>query len=184
MVNPFKSTLDPYGDAFVTKLNAAGSALVYSTYLGGAAGNNFGYGIGVDGTGAAWVSGYTTANNFPTQSPTQAAAGGGGDALPFQLAANGQSLAFSTYIGGSNQDYAYGLGVNVGGTACVAGFTASGNFPKVNAEQATLAGGDDAFVTCSAPPPSSSHRPRRPPRRRGPSASARRAVPAVRTVGR
>jgi hypothetical protein len=67
-------------DAFVAKLNASGSALLYSTYLGGNS-NDYGRGIAVDGSGNAYVTGYTFSTNFPTASPLQPAFGGNDDAF-------------------------------------------------------------------------------------------------------
>ena len=88
-------------DAFVTKLNAAGSALVYSTYLGGS-GDDDGNGIAVDSSGNAYVTGYTDSTNFPTANAFQAAFGGGsGDAFVTKLNAAGSALVYSTYLGGS-----------------------------------------------------------------------------------
>jgi hypothetical protein len=68
-------------DAFVTKLSPTGSALVYSTYVGGSNGSDIGYGIAVDSTGNAYVTGYTHSTNFPTKNPFQGANAGGYDAF-------------------------------------------------------------------------------------------------------
>src|SRR5206468_4241497 len=74
--SPFQANGDGFGDAFVTKLNAAGSALLYSTYLGGS-GEDGGLGIAVDAAGNAYVTGFTGSANFPTASPFQPALAGG-----------------------------------------------------------------------------------------------------------
>ena len=101
-------TMDPLqpapggGDGlFVTKLNPAGSALVYSTYLGGKSLDS-GNGIGVDGNGNAYVTGITQSADFPTVNPFQAALGSSQDAFVTQLNPAGSALVYSTYLGGSD----------------------------------------------------------------------------------
>ncbi len=132
-------------DAFVTKLNATGSALLYSTYLGGNGADN-GRAIAVDATGA-YVTGDTTSPNFPTASPVQATGGGGTDAFVAKLDPTGATLLYSTYLGGSGTDVGRGIAVD-GGKAHVTGSTTSTNFPTANALQATKGAGTgaDAFV--------------------------------------
>jgi Beta-propeller repeat/Abnormal spindle-like microcephaly-assoc'd, ASPM-SPD-2-Hydin len=133
-------------DAFVTKLNAAGSALVYSSYLGGG-GDDGGGGIAVDSVGNAYVIGFTGSTNFPTASPIQAAFGGGNyDAFVTKLNAAGSALVYSTFLGGSNTDFGNGIAVDSSGNAYVAGNTVSTDFPTVNPFQATNHGFLDAFV--------------------------------------
>ena len=90
-------------DAFVAKLNAAGSALVYATYLGGS-GDDRGLGIAVDGSGNAYVTGVTASTNFPTLNAYQSAYGGNGDAFVTKFNASGSALLYSTYLGGSGSD--------------------------------------------------------------------------------
>ncbi len=146
--NAVQGTFAGTDDAFVTKLNANGSALLYSTYLGGS-NLDQGYGIAVDSAGNAYVTGQTTSTNFPTANAVQGTnAGGDADAFVTKLNANGSALVYSTYLGGSDFDYGNGIGVDSAGNACVTGFTSSTNFPTANAVQGTNAGGDgDAFVT-------------------------------------
>jgi hypothetical protein len=133
-------------DGIVAKLNPAGSALVYSTYLGGADSEGAG-GPGVDGSGNAWVIGLTNSTNFPTVNPLQAAfAGGPFDAVLAKLNASGSTLLFSTYFGGSGFDQGTALAVDAAGSAYVTGTTNSTNFPTANPIQGTNAGGFDAFV--------------------------------------
>src|SRR5207253_8265579 len=116
-------------DAFVTKLNAAGSALIYSTYLGGN-GLDQGNGIGVDAAGNAYLTGITFANNFPTQNPIQATKGGGNtDAFVTKLNAAGTALVYSTYLGGNANDYGNSIAVDAAGNAYLTGLTESTNFP-------------------------------------------------------
>jgi hypothetical protein len=135
-------------DAFVTKLNAAGSALIYSTYLGGASGPEDAFGIAVDTAGNAYVAGATGSTDFPTVNPLQAANGGGvNDAFVAKLNASGSALIYSTYLGGSLADTASGIAIDAAGNAYVGGFTASTNFPTASPLQAASGGGPgDAFV--------------------------------------
>jgi len=132
-------------DAFVAKLNVAGSALVYSTYLGGGS-SDYGSAIAVDASGNAYVTGYTASTGFPTESPLQPTGGGNYDVFVAKLNAAGSALVYSTYLGGSLEDYAYGIAVDAFGNAHVTGTTNSTNFPTLAALQATHGGVCDAFV--------------------------------------
>jgi len=146
--NPLQPAFGGNWDAFVAKLNAAGSALVYSTYLGGSS-YDCGYGIAVDSSGSAYVTGYTTSANFPTASPLQATygAGGGWDAFVTKLNAAGSALVYSTYLGGSGDDFGDAIAVDSSGKAYVTGHTSSTDFPTANALRATKAGGYyDLFI--------------------------------------
>jgi len=137
-----------FSDAFVTKVNAAGSAFVYSTYLGGN-GSDKGYGIAVDDLGRAYVAGYTRSINFPTKNPLQAAnVGGTYDAFVTRINAAGSALAYSTYLGGTSIDYGYGIAVDGSYNAYVTGYTQSTDFPTQAPIQGTNeGGGSDAFIT-------------------------------------
>jgi hypothetical protein len=147
-------------DAFVTKLNPSGTALVYSTYLGGD-GNDQGNGIAVNGSGEAYVTGYTnsctpaptcsTTIPFPTTPDASQKTYGGGayDAFVTKLSADGSQLLYSTYSGGSGNDQAKGIAVDSSGAAYVIGDTDSINFPiksPGNAFQSIFGGTRDAFV--------------------------------------
>ncbi|MBH0176450.1 MAG: tandem-95 repeat protein [Nitrospira sp.] len=131
-------------DAFVTKLDTDG-ALVYSTYVGGS-GEEYGYGIAVDGSGQAYVTGYTTSADFATSGASQATNAGGNDVFVTKLDTDG-ALVYSTYVGGSGEDFGYGIAVDESGQAYVTGATTSIDFPTREANQAMRAGGHDAFVT-------------------------------------
>ncbi|HEY6293081.1 MAG TPA: choice-of-anchor D domain-containing protein [Terriglobia bacterium] len=143
-------------DAFVTKLNPAGSALVFSTYLGGATADAA-YAVAVDSQGAAFVTGSTDSSNFPLAGAIQPAFGGSpsppaplfpGDAFVSKIQPGGAALVYSTYLGGSGADAGYGIAVDSLGDAYVAGFTTSGNFPVTpGVLSATLDGSTDAFVS-------------------------------------
>lgn len=148
LANAFDATIGANGDdAFVTKLNAAGNALVYSTYLGGAD-PEFGQAITVDSAGNAYVTGSTFSDDFPTVNPIQAAnAGGSTDAFLSKLNAAGSALVYSTYLGGGDNDSGEGIKVDSAGNAYVGGDTGSTNFPTASPIQAANAGGiSDVFV--------------------------------------
>jgi hypothetical protein len=138
-------------DAFVTKLNPQGSALVYSTYLGGNVGVDRGWAIAVDNAGSAYVAGDTTSSNFPTAGAVQLAYGGGlSDAFAAKLNPEGSALVYSTFLGGSLYDEGRGIALNGSGDAFAIGSTSSDNFPTANPLQGGNGGGlnnhDDAFV--------------------------------------
>ena len=142
-------------DVFVTKINAAGNALVYSTYLGGSSAD-FGNAIAVDSAGNAYVTGSTGSSNtpgpgFPTLNPIQTDNNGAIDAFVTKINATG-ALVYSTYLGGSNFDFGFGIAVDTAGSAYVTGTTTSSNtpgpgFPTMNPIQSDNNGGNDAFVT-------------------------------------
>jgi hypothetical protein len=144
--SPLQGALGGTVNAFVTKINAGGSAKVYSTYLGGS-GTDWGTGIAVDGSGNAYVTGYTTSTNFPTASPLQGTYGGGTyDVFVTKINASGSALLYSTYLGGSGTDLGGAIAVDGSGNAYVTGYTTSTDFKTVNPLQ-TFGGVDDAFVT-------------------------------------
>ncbi len=120
-------------------------ALAYSTYLGGS-GNDEGHGIAVDAAGSAYVIGRTPSANFPTASPLQGANAGGSDVFVLKLNPAGSALVYSTYLGGSADDFGAAIAVDAAGNAYLTGNTLSNNFPAVNAVQASPGGGSDAFV--------------------------------------
>ena len=134
-------------DAFVAKINARGSALVYSTLLGGA-GIDGGTAIAVDSASAAYVTGYTSSSDFPTESPLQPAIGGGSfDAFVAKLSPSGAALEWSTYLGGSGVDAGFGIAADSSGNAYVMGQTDSTNFPTASPLQERNGGGSsDVFL--------------------------------------
>src|SRR5205823_5153992 len=144
----------PCGVAFVTKVDAAGNALVYSTFLGGTYGpptNEFagtnGTSIAVNSAGNAYVTGSTFSIDFPTANAIQASYGGGDDdAFVTALTADGSHLIYSTFIGGSRADAGNGIAVDSSGNAYVVGGTESLAVPSANPFQSTLSGYSDSFV--------------------------------------
>lgn len=149
-VNPFQAAKGAQQDAFVAKINPAGSAWVYVTYLGGNAVDE-GYAIATDASGNAYVTGQTSSTNFPLQSPIRNSNSGSSgpsvDAFVTKLNPVGSALVYSTYLGGSATDEGTAIAVDSSGSAYVAGFAGSTDFPVVNPMQLHLAGADDAFVT-------------------------------------
>jgi hypothetical protein len=136
---------DP-ADAFIVKLNAAGSGFVYATYLGGNQAD-YPYAVTTDALGNAYVAGLTRSTNFPAVSAAQSIAGGAQDGFVAKLNANGSTLVYSTYVGGAQDDYVRGVAVDAAGSAHLVGTTFSGNFPVATPLQATLNGSSDAFVS-------------------------------------
>lgn len=150
-------------DTYIAKLSPDGSTLMYATYLGGN-GVDEPSGIAVNSSGNAYMTGYTTSTNFPTWNPfqSQCTVGSNGacsDAFIAELSADGSSLLYSTYLGGSGDDAPQGIAVDSSGNAYLAGNTNSEDFPTANALQTVAGGGTcttatgagflcrDAFVT-------------------------------------
>ena len=147
-------------DVFVTKLDSTGSALVYSTYLGGG-GSDIAGKITVDPSDSAYVVGYTNSTNFPT-SPGAfdeecgndgLCDGGVRDAFVTKLDSTGAALSYSSYLGGSDADRAFGVAVDAAGSAYLAGSTFSADFPvtagafdSTCGTDGTCNGADDAFA--------------------------------------
>jgi hypothetical protein len=161
-VNPLQATNRGSSNVFITKFNPAGSALVYSTYLGGSGNSDdFGRGIAVDATGMAYVVGNTNTIDFPTVNPVQATnLGGVGIDTGFvaNLNATGSALVYSTYLGGNSGDRAMAVAVDTSDNAYVTGWTMSADFPTTaNVFQPALSGTENAFVAKfpagAAPPP-------------------------------
>ncbi len=126
--NAFQAAAGGGGDAFVTKLNPSGSALVYSTYLGGS-GQDSASGIAVDGSGDVYVTGDTVSTNFPTTPGSSQPVMGAQEAFVSELNPAGSALVYSTYLGGMAESFANGIAVDRSGNAYVTGWTPSGNFP-------------------------------------------------------
>jgi hypothetical protein len=143
-LNPYQTDQD-YDDVFVTKLSSTGNSLIYSTYLGGGSAGDRGYGIAVDSSGNAYVTGYTCSSDFPTLNPYQTYQGYS-DVFVTKLSGAGDSLIYSTFVGGEGYDYGNGIAVDGSGNAYVTGGTLSSNFPTLNPYK-TFQGGGDAFVT-------------------------------------
>ena len=160
-----------YADAFVTKLAAGGASVDYSTYVGGSS-SDYAFAIAVDGTGDAFITGETTNGDtttapavaYPTTSgafSTTYNSAASSNAFVTELNPAGSSLVYSTFLGGSTQDFAGSIAVDKFGNAYVTGPTSSTDFPITpNAFQTKLnttgqSGHSDAFVTQITPEESS-----------------------------
>jgi hypothetical protein len=148
-----------FADVFVTKLNAAGTALVYSTFVGGS-NMEFGHGLAIDAAGNAYVTGTTKSSNFPTTAGAfdrtinfppncPRCTTDTTDGFVFKLNAAGSALSYSTYLGGTDIDSPRGIAVDGSGSAFVTGETLSStDFPTTaGAFSRTLQGEYDMFVT-------------------------------------
>jgi len=146
---------DVSGEAFVAKVNPSGSALVYSTFLGGSQGDETGNAIFVDPAGNAYLAGMTYSSDFPTTPGAFDTSFNPGltdeyDVYVAKLDPAGSGLLYSTFLGGSGQDgWAYeSLGVNEAGEAYVTGITDSLDFPATTGAYQRFNGGvNDAFLT-------------------------------------
>ena len=128
----------PCSDAFVAKLSPDGSALVYSTLLGGSR-MDAAIGIAIDATGAAYVTGLSNSPDLPVSATAFQKTYAGGtcfagfapcfDTFVAKLSADGSTLAYLTYLGGDNQEFAADIAVDAAGNAVVTGATSSANFP-------------------------------------------------------
>jgi uncharacterized protein (TIGR03437 family) len=143
--------LSPFGNAFATKLNPAGSALIFSTYFGGSGGGaDVGLGIAVDSAGNAYITGQANSGGgFPLVNPIEGYKNGSGPgAFVSKMSADGSTLAYSTFLGGyTGQNFANAIAVDSSGAAYVTGLTAATDFMTVNPLQSTNKGvSGNAFV--------------------------------------
>lgn len=153
-------TVDPYQgnqndmDVFVSKLNPSGTALLYSTYLGGSE-NETGFGIALDSAGRIVVAGESESSDFPTANGYQSVHGGGScdgqpcdDVFVAQLSSDGSQLLYSTYLGGSQEDDGLAVAVDGSDQIYLTGFSMSGGFPMKNALDASFGGGTCSSLPC------------------------------------
>lgn len=131
--------------AFVAKFSAQGNELMFCTYVGGTL-DTRAFAVAVDRWNDIYIAGQTSAHDFPVHRAIQSTIRGTQDAFVTELTPSGSSLVFSTYLGGSDADQAYGIGVDRIGNVYVAGDTESANFPTLRPVQVSNAGGTDAFI--------------------------------------
>jgi hypothetical protein len=140
------------GNAFVTKLNPTGTALVYSTYLGGSVGvGDNANGVVIDSVGNAYIAGETASTNFPVTNGAYQTTNNLVNAFVTELNSTGTALVYSTYLGGNSQDFANGLALDNTGNVYIAGGASSTNFPVTQGafqttNNAAAQGGSNAFI--------------------------------------
>jgi hypothetical protein len=146
--SPLQGSMAGVEDAFVTRINASGSALVYSTYLGGSL-RDGALGIALDRDGNTYLAGHSISTDFPTTAnafqPTNH--GGNHDAIAVKITHDGQQLVYSTYLGGSGGEQGWAIAVSSEGEAALTGYTGSTDFPTLNPLQATNGGSIDSYAT-------------------------------------
>ena len=153
--NPLQSSFSTlFSDSyhvFVTRLIPDGSALAYSTYLGGSGYEDFGAGIAVDIVGNAYLTGSTNSSNFPVVNALQAVYRGGplevGDAFAAKINPSGSTLVYSSFLGGTGDEIGNHIKVDSIGNAYIIGLTTSTNFPMQSPYQSSLRGLTDFFIT-------------------------------------
>jgi len=133
-------------DAFVVKVSPSGAGLIYATYIGGR-GDDRAAAITLDSSGEAYVTGATSSSNFPLVAAVDPTLGGSKTAFVLKLNAVGNTLLFSTYLGGSTYDMGTAIAVDASARAYITGDTQSADFPTIGAFQGAIGGGFDAFVT-------------------------------------
>lgn len=144
--NPYQAALGgPGTDVCVTRIAGAGSALVYSTYLGGADSDQ-GRALAIGTDGSVFVCGDVYSSDFPTANAYQAVMRGSSDAFASRFVSSGSALVFSTYLGGTGSDWASGIVLGEGGEIFVSGSTNSADYPTENPYQGTIAGSNDPTV--------------------------------------
>ena len=148
LANPFQPNYGGgFHDAFITKLNPTGSALVFSTYLGGSD-DDQGGDIDLDAARNIYVTGSTQSNNFPVRNPIQPTRRGNSyDFYISKLNPDASDLVWSTYLGGSSSDVGNGIAVDPSGNVFVSGFSYSNDYPAVNAFQPSLRGTRDGVLS-------------------------------------
>jgi len=133
-------------DAFVSQIDLIASTLVFSTYLGGDS-NDIGNAVAYDSNGAAYVTGYTSSENFPTRNALDPLLSGKVDAFVVKINTVDKSLMFSTFLGGESEDSGCDIEHDTEGSVYLTGYTYSEDFPSKNSQFGTLSGDRDAFVT-------------------------------------
>ena len=141
-MNPIQSR---YGggsdDVFLSKLNSNGSALIYSTYIGGSEYDQA-RSLALDDSGSVYLTGRTESDNYPVFNPFIADFGGNQDGFVTKVSPDGSRLVYSSYLGGSQNDIGHAITVDTDGNAYITGLSNSPDFPTVNAYQDTFSGGD------------------------------------------
>ncbi len=143
----YDESYNGYGDVFVVRLDASGSALIWSTFLGGS-GSEYGHSLSLDPSGNPVVNGSTDSSDFPTtQRAFDQSFNGDDDAFVTKLDAGGMTLLWSTFLGGHNSDYCVAVRLDPSGNSVVTGYTISSDFPTTTgAYDESHNGAWDVFV--------------------------------------
>ncbi len=147
-VNPYQAAWagESTYDICVSRFSSSGSALIFSSYLGGSA-LDYGFGITTGSDGSSYLVGRTLSEDFPTKNSYQAAGGGFYSDIFISVFDDRDNLTYSTYLGGSGTEYGTGITAGPGGDLLISGYTSSSNFPVANSYQSSKAGGSyDAVV--------------------------------------
>ncbi len=123
---------------FLTKMNPDGSALLFADYFGGTTGNDEAAAVALDSSGNAYVTGSAASSDFPVLHAYQSTLSGTQDAFLVKFSADGSSILYSTYLGGTNSQYSNSISVDLAGEAVIAGATQSTDFPMKNAYQSSI----------------------------------------------
>jgi len=145
-LNPEQVFYSGFSAIFVSKLAPGGSSLLYSTYLAGSL-YDASYSIAVDSNDSAYITGYTSSLDFPLKNPIYPTLNGTQDAFITKFSPAGNALVYSTYLGGSNSDYGYGIAVDSNNSAYITGATFSSDFPVTAGAYQTSYDNSCAFVT-------------------------------------
>ena len=146
VVNPYQARLNGSArDVFLTKLSSDGSAILYSSYFGGTAAEE-GNAVAIDAEGNWFVAGATSSANMPVKNPVQSRYGTNRDAFVAKFSPDGKTLLFSTFLGGTADDWARSIAIDSAGNAYVTGYTANNTFPVKNPFRTFAGGTRDAFV--------------------------------------
>ncbi len=147
VAGPMNTTFSGGGDVFVARLSPSGNSLIYSNLFGGTT-NDYGEGVDIDSQGAAYVCGYTNSSDFPvTATSYQTVKQSGTDIFVLKVNSTGSVLTYSTYLGGTEHDYGYGIKVDSGGNAAITGETNSMDYPLAFPLQPSKAGFNDIVIT-------------------------------------
>jgi hypothetical protein len=143
-VNAYDSNRESL-DGFVLKLSANGLTLLYSTFIGGQD-YDYAHSVTVDASGNAYVTGGTESSDFPAVNEYNSTHVGNDDCFVMKLSADGSTLLYSTFIGGSDSDWGESIAIDADANVYVAGTTKSKDFPTANCYNGTFGGDEDCFI--------------------------------------
>ncbi|MFX0092328.1 MAG: SBBP repeat-containing protein, partial [Candidatus Hodarchaeota archaeon] len=132
-------------DVFIAKFSPDGQFLLFFTFFGGSS-NDWPTDVAIDASNNILIVGYTVSSDFPVVAAFQSNYTGQEDGFLVKLSADGQTVLFSTYLGGSANDIAWALDIDLDGNVVIVGYTSSNDFPTLNAYQEHFGGTRDAFI--------------------------------------